>query len=58
LFVPGRQARISPDDYIEGSPELIVEIAASSASLDLHDKKRAYRRSGVQEYLVWRTLEG
>jgi hypothetical protein len=23
----------------------------------LHDKKRAYRRNGVQEYLVWRTRE-
>jgi len=22
-----------------------------------HDKKRAYRRSGVREYLVWRTLD-
>ncbi|KAM3090922.1 Uma2 family endonuclease [Phormidesmis sp. 146-35] len=25
--------------------------------IDLHDKKRAYRRSGVQEYIVWRTLD-
>lgn len=57
LFIPGQQARISEDDYIEGAPELIVEIAASSAAIDLHDKKRAYRRNGVQEYLVWRTLE-
>ncbi len=39
LFVPGQQAVISEDDYIEGSPELIVEIAASSASLDLYEKK-------------------
>ncbi|MEN9270307.1 MAG: Uma2 family endonuclease [Thermostichales cyanobacterium HHBFW_bins_127] len=58
LFIPGRQAIITPDDYIQGSPELIVEIAASSAAIDLHDKKRAYRRNRVQEYLVWRTLEG
>ncbi len=46
---------ISEDDYIEGAPELVVEIAASSASYDLHDKLRVYRRNGVQEYLVWRT---
>jgi len=46
---------ISEDDYIEGSPELIVEVAASSASYDLHDKLRVYRRNGVQEYVVWRT---
>ncbi|OAB62964.1 hypothetical protein AY599_14260 [Leptolyngbya valderiana BDU 20041] len=58
LFVPGRQATISEDDYIEGTPELIVEVAASSAAIDLHDKKRAYRRNGVKEYIVWRTLEG
>ncbi|WP_448562570.1 Uma2 family endonuclease [Trichothermofontia sp.] len=43
------------DDYIEGAPELIVEIAASSASYDLHDKLRVYPRNGVQEYLVWQT---
>ena len=49
----GGTSRISADDYIEGAPELIVEIAASSASYDLHDKLRVYRRSGVQEYLVW-----
>jgi len=46
---------ISEDDYIEGAPELIVEVAASSASYDLHDKLRVYRRNGVQEYIIWRT---
>ncbi|UZQ53442.1 Uma2 family endonuclease [Trichothermofontia sichuanensis B231] len=51
----GGQSRISADDYIEGAPELIAEIAASSASYDLHDKLRVYQRNGVQEYLVWRT---
>ncbi len=49
----GGQSRISDDDYVEGPPELIVEVAHSSAAYDLHDKKRAYRRNGVQEYLVW-----
>ena len=49
----GGQSRVSDDDYIEGAPELIVEIAASSASYDLHDKLRVYRRNQVQEYLVW-----
>ena len=57
LFVPGRQATIADDDYIEGAPELVIEIAASSASIDLHAKKQAYRRNGVREYIVWRTLE-
>ena len=53
----GGQARVSDDDYIEGAPELVAEIAASSASYDLHDKLHAYRRNGVREYLVWRTLD-
>lgn len=57
LLINGGQARISEDDYIEGAPELVVEVAASSAAYDLHDKKRAYRRNGVQEYLVWRVYE-
>ena len=53
----GGQSRISDDDYVEGAPELIVEVAASSASHDLHDKLNVYRRNGVREYLVWRTLD-
>lgn len=53
----GGKSWISADDYIEGSPELIVEIAASSAAYDLHDKLRVYRRNGIQEYLVWQIYE-
>ena len=51
------QSTISKDDYVEGAPELIVEIAASTASIDLHDKLKAYRRNQVQEYLVWRVYD-
>jgi Uma2 family endonuclease len=53
----GGQSRISENDYVEGAPELIVEIAASTASLDLHQKLNVYRRNGVQEYLVWRIYD-
>ncbi|WP_392531528.1 Uma2 family endonuclease [Nostoc sp. C117] len=53
----GGQTRITQDDYLEGAPELIVEIAASSASYDLHEKLKVYRRNGVQEYLVWRVYD-
>ena len=49
----GGQSRIDDDDYVAGAPELIAEIAASSATIDLRDKLRVYRRNGVQEYLVW-----
>ena len=48
----GGQTRDSADDYVEGAPELVAEIASSSASYDLHEKKRAYRRNCVREYLV------
>jgi len=53
----GGQSRISEDDYVEGPPELIVEVAHSSAAYDLHDKKTAYRRNGVREYVVWQIEE-
>ena len=53
----GGQARLSEDDYIEGVPELVVEIAASSVAIDLHAKKQAYRRNGVKEYIVWQVLD-
>jgi Putative restriction endonuclease len=53
----GGQTRITEDDYIEGAPELIAEIAASTVSIDLGAKKAAYERNGVQEYLVWRVLD-
>ena len=54
----GGQARVSADDYLEGAPELVAEIAASSASRDLHEKRRVYQRNGVREYLVWRVSDG
>ena len=53
----GGTSRISRDDYLEGAPELIVEVASTSASHDLHDKRKVYRRNGVREYLVWLVRE-
>jgi Uma2 family endonuclease len=53
----GGQARISDDDYVEGPPELVAEVASSSASFDSHTKLHVYRRNGVREYLLWRTLD-
>lgn len=54
----GGQSRINHKDYVAGAPELVVEIAASSASIDLHEKKHVYRRNGVQEYIVWQIYDG
>lgn len=38
--------------YFQGAPELLVEVSATSASNDLHDKYDLYQAAGVREYLV------
>ncbi len=53
----GGQTKDTDDDYVTGAPELVIEIASSSASTDMNQKKRAYLRNGVCEYLVWLTRE-
>lgn len=53
----GGRARVSAEDYLEGAPELVVEVAASSVSYDVHVKQPVYRRNGVQEYILWRVLD-
>jgi Uma2 family endonuclease len=53
----GGQSRLNADDYIEGAPELVAEIAASSTAIDMNAKKTAYRRNGVREYIVWQIFE-
>ncbi len=53
----GGRSHVTEDDYLAGPPELIVEIAASSAAYDLHSKRRVYARSGVQEYLAVQMYE-
>jgi Uma2 family endonuclease len=55
--IEGGTAHLTDDGYLEGAPELVVEVAASSASYDLHQKLAVYRRSGVREYVVWRVLD-
>jgi len=48
----GGQTRLTDDGYAAGPPELVVEVASSSASIDLHSKRDDYERAGVLEYLV------
>jgi Uma2 family endonuclease len=60
LFVQpehGGRVRIGAKGYIEGAPDLIAEVTSSSASYDLGEKLRAYRRNGAREYVVWRVLD-
>src|SRR5215510_10115486 len=48
----GGQTGFSEDGYATGPPEFIVEVASSSASIDLHAKRRDYEQAGVLEYVV------
>ncbi len=54
----GGQVREARDaEMLEGRPELVVEVAASSVAYDLGAKAEAYRRSGIPEYLVLTAYE-
>ncbi|MEH2360551.1 Uma2 family endonuclease [Nostoc sp.] len=53
----GGSSHLGTDGYVEGAPELVAEVAASIASKDLYDQKRAYRRNGIQEYIVWQVFD-
>jgi Uma2 family endonuclease len=55
LFVTpeyGGRVFVDEDDYLNGAPELIVEVSSSTESIDLHGKKRDYQKAGVSEYVV------
>ena len=55
--IDGGGSRVSSDGCVEGPPEFCTEVAVCSASYDLHQKKDAYRRGRVPEYLVWQVFE-
>jgi hypothetical protein len=48
----GGQSRTTPDDYLQGAPELLVEVTHSRRALAMHGKRDDYQRTGVLEYLV------
>jgi Uma2 family endonuclease len=54
----GGLSRPGERDLLDGPPELVIEVAASSVSRDLFAKKNVYRRNGVPEYVVWRVRDG
>ncbi len=56
-WIEGGNAFVDQDDYLQGAPELLMEVAGSSAAIDLNQKLQAYRRNGVAEYLVLLTYE-
>jgi Uma2 family endonuclease len=49
----GGQSRTTDDDYIDGAPELVLEVAHSGRAIDLHLKRADYTKHGVLEYLVY-----
>jgi len=60
MYLPvelGGSASVNERGYLDGAPDFIAEIAASSASMDLHGKLRAYQKNGVREYVVWRVID-
>jgi hypothetical protein len=48
----GGQSQTTPDDYLQGAPELLVEVAHSRRAIAMHDKRDDYQQTGVLEYLV------
>lgn len=53
----GGASRVDKAGIIEGPIELAIEVAASSASKDMHLKLELYRDEGVHEYIVWRVYD-
>ncbi|QEH34676.1 hypothetical protein OJF2_32170 [Aquisphaera giovannonii] len=53
----GGQARLVKGGFADGAPELVAEIAASSAGLERGKKRLVYERHGVREYLIWRVRD-
>jgi len=48
----GGRSHTTEQDFVEGSPELIAEIAYSRVAIDLHVKVNQYQQAGVLEYIV------
>lgn len=53
LFVAKSRCSILGKDYIEGAPDLVVEVLSpSNWPYDRREKFQAYQAAGVQEYLI------
>ena len=48
----GGRSGVTKDEYCEGAPELIAEVAHSSRAIDMNQKREDYERAGVLEYVV------
>jgi Uma2 family endonuclease len=52
-----QRVTVGANGLLEGCPELVVEIALSSSSYDLNEKKAVYQRNQVPEYIVWEVMD-
>src|SRR5262249_2597536 len=57
LETHGGQSFRDADRYIQGAPELVAEVAVSSANLDLNVKLPFDTRNGVKGSVAWRVLD-
>jgi Uma2 family endonuclease len=48
----GGRTTVDDYDYVVGCPELVCEVASSTASYDLHEKLADYERYGAIEYVA------
>jgi Uncharacterized protein conserved in cyanobacteria len=46
------------ENILLGPVELAIEISNTSTSKDVYEKRELYERTGVREYLIWRTAAG
>jgi hypothetical protein len=48
----GGRSSENPQQYVQGPPELLAQIADSTVNLDLNQRRRDYQRTEVLEYVV------
>ena len=49
----GGRVTVDNDGYIQGPPEVAIEVANTSATIDLNTKRLEYEAAGVREYIVF-----
>ncbi|MCS7088659.1 MAG: Uma2 family endonuclease [Thermoflexales bacterium] len=57
LMLRTGRAHIDGEGFLAGAPELVIEVAVSTAERDLGVKRSVYESAGVQEYAVWQVSE-
>jgi Uma2 family endonuclease len=52
VYISSNKADIIKDKFIEGSPDLIIEVLSENKKRDLVEKKELYERYKVPEYVI------